>query len=238
LLPWFVLGVCLLAAVVLGARWFVSADPKLLARIVKWGGLGLAVAVVVYLGITGRLAVALPALLALVFLARRMRGGFSLPRGRPAPSSGQTSEVETAYLTMTLDHDSGAMHGRVLRGRFAGAELEELTFEQLLELLAECRRQDEQAAQVLVTFLERIHAEAWADHLESGGETGGRAGEAGTPRMSSAEAYEVLGLEPGATEVEIKEAHRRLMQKIHPDHGGSTFLASKINQAKDVLLAS
>ena len=113
MLPWFILGLCLLAALFLGARWFVNADPKVLARIVKWGGLGLVVAPVVYLGVTGRLAVALPALLALIFLARRFRG-FRLPGQQAPPSPGQTSEVETANLAMTLNHDSGEMRGRVL----------------------------------------------------------------------------------------------------------------------------
>ncbi|HJO86863.1 MAG TPA: hypothetical protein QF359_07875 [Rhodospirillales bacterium] len=45
-----------------------------------------------------------------------------------------------------------------------------------------------------------------------------------------------MGLEPGASEDKIKEAHHRLLSKIHPDHGGSTFLATQINQAKDFLL--
>lgn len=233
MLPWFILGLCLLAALFLGARWFVNADPKLLARIVKWGGLGLVAAVVVFLGLTGRLAVALPALLALFFLFRRFRG-FRLPGLRAPPSPGQTSEVETANLEMTLDHDSGEMHGRVLRGRHAGASLEDLEFAQLLEVMDECRRQDEQGAQVLVTYLERMHAEAWAAHA---GSAEGEGTPAGAPRMTPTEAYEILGLEPGATEADIKDAHRRLMRKNHPDHGGSTYFASKINQAKEVLLA-
>lgn len=236
MLPWFILGLCLLAAVFLGARWSVSADPKVLARMIKWGGLGLVAAAVVFLGLTGRLAVALPALLALFFLFRRFRG-FRLPGRQAPPSPGQTSEVQTANLEMTLDHDSGEMRGRVLRGRHAGAALDELDFAQLLEVMDECRRQDEQGAQVLATYLERVHAEAWAAH--TGGAEGeeARAGPSRAPRMTPTEALEILGLEPGATEADIKGAHRRLMRKNHPDHGGSTYFASKINQAKEVLLA-
>ncbi len=236
MLPWFILGLCLLAALFLGARWFVNADPKVLARIVKWGGLGLVVAVLAFLGLTGRLAVALPALLVLFMMFRRLRG-FRLPGRQAPPSPGQTSEVETANLTMTLDHDSGEMHGRVLRGRHAGAALEELDFAQLLEVMDECRRQDEQGAQVLATYLERVHAEAWAAHTEGAESEEARAGPSRAPRMTPTEAYEILGLEPGATEADIKDAHRRLMQRNHPDLGGSTYFASKIKQAKEVLLA-
>jgi len=54
--------------------------------------------------------------------------------------------------------------------------------------------------------------------------------------MSRDEAYEVLGLHPGASETDIKEAHRRLMRGAHPDAGGSDWLAARINQARDILL--
>jgi DnaJ family protein C protein 19 len=71
----------------------------------------------------------------------------------------------------------------------------------------------------------------------------GSAGNAGAPpprsqgsTMTRAEAYEVLGLKSGATPEEVHSAHRRLMRLAHPDTGGSDWLASRVNQARDVLL--
>jgi hypothetical protein len=148
-------------------------------------------------------------------------------------SSGQQSVVQTRFLKMTLDHDSGEMNGTVLEGRYAGQSLSELAQGQLLELLGECEREDEESARLLRAYLDRVHGEEWAQ----AGASQARSDQSGfSSTMTRQEAFEILGLEPGAGEAEVREAHRRLMQKLHPDRGGSTFLAAKINQAKDVLL--
>ena len=76
----------------------------------------------------------------------------------------------------------------------------------------------------------------------SAGQGGGSAGQGGPTRRSSAmtreEAYQVLGLKPGASDEDVRAAHRRLMRGAHPDSGGSDWLASRINQARDMLLDS
>jgi len=147
--------------------------------------------------------------------------------------TGQQSIVETRYFRMTLDHDSGEMNGSVLEGQFAGMELKNLSAEQLTGLLAECIREDDESAQLLRAYLERVYGDKWQgqEQPQTDSKTTGF-----SDTMTSHEAYAILGLEEGSGKDEIIDAHRRLMQKLHPDHGGSNFLASKINQAKELLL--
>jgi DnaJ-domain-containing protein 1 len=114
--------------------------------------------------------------------------------------------------------------------------VEELGSADLLALLRECRAEDEEGARLLEAYLDRVRPD-WRDELagERPGGSGGGARPAGGD-MTVEEAYAILGLAPGADAEAIKEAHRRLMVKLHPDHGGSDYLATKINRARDVLL--
>jgi hypothetical protein len=198
-------------------------------------GIVIGVAAVATLAISGRLAALLMPLAMLMPLLIRVRS--LLDRYRP-PAGGQTSTVATAFLRMTLDHDTGSMEGTILRGRFAGMRLDELGPADLLALLRECRAEDEEGARLLEAYLDRVHPE-WRDELAGERAGGGRssAGARSTSGdMSVEEAYAILGLSSGADAEAIKEAHRRLMVKLHPDHGGSDYLATKINRARDVLL--
>jgi hypothetical protein len=249
-MPWLVLGLSVLIALILAARWFVSADPKLLARLLKWGSLGVLVLVAAFLALTGRLILALPLAILLLplirgWLRRRMGlapgggfgglGGFGgFGRFGAGPSQGQSSEVETDMLSMTLDHDSGAISGTIKKGRFGGQQLVDLDLGDLFKLLDECRQKDPESATVIEAYLDRIVPDWRGD--ESAENSAGAAGTRGA--MSREEAWRILGLEPGASADEIREAHHRLMLKLHPDTGGSTYLASQINQAKEVLESS
>jgi hypothetical protein len=197
-----------------------------------------------YLAVTGRIGWALfaaPMLMPLFKRARDMfkRGGFGgAASGDPFEgigSPGQTSEVSTRYLRVVLDHDSGEMNGDVLIGRFEGRTLRNLALAELLILLGEARA-DEDSVQVLTAYLDRTHGDAWRE--QSTAQDQGQARAPANGAMSRAEAYEILGLSPDADAAAIKAAHHRLMSKIHPDLGGSTYLAAKINQAKDVLLGA
>jgi len=226
-------GFAILGGLLLLVYLFVNADPARLARGLKVTGIVVAVAAVATLAISGRLAALLVPVAMLMPLLVRVRA--LLDRYR-TPAGGQTSTVATPFLRMTLDHDTGSMTGTVLRGRFSGMRVEELGGADLLALLRECRAEDEEGARLLEAYLDRVHPD-WRDELA--GERPRGSGGGGHPAggdMTVEEAYAILGLMPGADAEAIKEAHRRLMVKLHPDHGGSDYLATKINRARDVLL--
>jgi len=235
MVQYLILGVALLVAVILIARWFESANPTRLAKVLKWGFLGLGGLLAIYFGVTGKIQLALIPL-ALTFLPLLIRGmrGAAAARQGGTPSPGKQSEVETAYLRMYLDHDSGEMAGTVLHGEYAGRELDELSQAQLVDLLNECKANDEQSARLIESYMERRFGDGLhEDEIHSSSR---RPPRQNANAMSRNEAYEVLGLEPGSSEAEIRDAHRKLLLKIHPDQGGSDYLAIKINQAKEVLL--
>lgn len=226
-------GFAVLSGFLMLVYLFVNADPARLARGLKVTGIVIAVLAVATLAISGRLAALLMPVAMLMPLLIRVRG--VLDRFRP-PSSSQTSTVATPFLRMTLDHDTGSMTGTILRGRFSGMRVEELGTADLLALLRECRAEDEEGARLLEAYLDRFHPD-WRDELagERAGSSSGGARSTSSD-MTVEEAYAILGLAPGADDEQVKEAHRRLMVKLHPDHGGSDYLATKINRARDVLL--
>ena len=147
-------------------------------------------------------------------------------------STGNQSEVRTRILNMQLDHDSGVMYGTVEEGPLKGSELGNLSETQFIQLLEYCRQHEVESARLLETYLDKRFGDSWRQD---------DANNQGTPAGSSSamdhqRAYEILGLVAGCSREAIIEAHRKLMQKNHPDRGGSHYLAAQINQAKDYLL--
>ena len=158
-------------------------------------------------------------------------------RGRRAQqmhsSSGRTSTVRTVWLEMQLEHDTGAMDGVILAGNSEGVQLSQMDEGHLLTLYKELSGDGESSA-LLEAYLDGRLPD-WREHADTG--TGGRQSNTfSSGTMAKEEAYQILGLSPGAGTKDIRDAHRRLMKRIHPDHGGSTFLAAKINEAKDILI--
>ncbi len=150
---------------------------------------------------------------------------------RPDATANQHSTVATDYVSMRLDHATGIMSGLIKKGTHAGQELENLSCDELIELYKEYSHLDTDSARLLEAYLDRAHQHTWREKVDVS-----TAGASLDANMTAQEACNVLGLDGDATREDIIGAHRKLMQKIHPDRGGNDYLASKINQAKDLLL--
>lgn len=224
-MQFLLLGMALLALVVLVVHGLGGAGGARLANHIRIAAGGLVIILAGALMLRGGTAFALP----LVALGVWLITSSSLS---PVQKSlGQMSEVTTDYLEMQLDHDTGEIQGRVVKGIFAGRRIEKLKPAELALLWQDVKVDDPASAQLIEAYLDRMHP-TWRDDMARGEqEMSGPDG-----RMSKAEALGILGLKPGATADEVRRAHKELMLKLHPDRGGSTYLASKINEAKDVLL--
>ncbi len=229
------LGILLFVLVLLGLKTFATMDHRRLAKMVKRFGGILTIAIGGFMTMRGMAIIGFPVMAAGLGM---LRGGFGLSgmwANRTKKAQGQQSRVRSSSLEMELEHDSGAMDGTVLRGQFKGSRLSQMSPGELQNLHGEIlSKGDNQAAALLEAYLQRMHPE-WFEQSE-GGQSNTATGP-GDSAMSAEQAYEILGLQPGASKADIKSAHRTLMLKLHPDHGGSTYLASKINEAKDFLLA-
>ncbi len=226
----FLLSVVAVAALAFLLRWFLRTSPAVMARRVRQVGGFAALGIALLAMLRGGIQLAVPlAMLGLWLLSGTGGGGAFRPAGQ---RDGQSSHVVTDHLEMRLDLETGQISGRVLKGLFEGRALESLKPEELALLWQDCRVGDPQSAQIIEAYLDQMHPN-WREDVKRGEErfSGGPDG-----RMDIEEAYEILGVEPGATREDIRRAHRELMLKLHPDRGGSTYLAAKINEAKDVLL--
>lgn len=256
----------IILAVLWFLHWFRRTPPAQVARVLRRVGLWALIGVLVLATATGRLNPAFAAIGALVpalirllqvaqllpALQRVLRslgiglpgvlGGTGTAASGPGPGGGvagaQVSAIRTRFLAMRLDHGTGVMDGEVLDGPFAGRHLSDLGLDALLRMLELYRDQDGQSAAVLEAYLDRERGLDWRDQDQPEGVSGGAAGRSAPVDggLSEAEAWAILGLEPGADVAAIRAAHRRLMQKLHPDRGGSDYLAAKINEAKRMLL--
>ena len=232
-MPEILLGLVVLLLLMWAANAFAKADPKQAARVLRAIGGGAVVLLAVFLLFRGEIGVAIP----VGVLGLGLLGWMSLPAtfaARTQRSTGQASRVRTAFLEMELDHDTGAMRGRVLAGSHQGASLDALDRTTVVKLLSEF---DDDSRNLLAAYLDRREP-GWREHAQRDAGAGGRARNASAGKMTEEEAYQILGVAPGASTEEITRAHRSLMKKLHHDQGGTTYLAARVNEAKDVLLRS
>jgi hypothetical protein len=200
--------------------------------LVRRAGAGLLVGVAVLLLMRGQIEVAVFAAGLGAYLSLRdvARGVW----GRPAAS--RVSRVRSAMIEMEFDQRTGVMRGSVLAGPDEGAPLEQLSQSRCESLYRLCLRADPDGARLLEAYFDRRFA-GWRPAGQSQRDAGaGRASGAGARGMSENEAYQVLGLREGASRDEVVRSHRTLIKRLHPDQGGTTDLAARVNEAKDVLM--
>jgi hypothetical protein len=231
-MPTLFIGLVALALVLWLLKSFARANPQDVIRIGRTAGGIVALAGAAFMGARGQLSVAVPlgvTGLGLLGWLPANAMGHLFQRGQRG--AGQVSRVRSNFLEVALDHDTGAMTGTIIAGRLKGTPLDGLELSALTELLNEF---DPESRDLLAAYLDRRHPR-WREHAQDG-TAAGRGGAARSGKMTEEEAYQILGLQPGASAEEIGRAHRGLMKKLHPDQGGSTYLAARVNEAKDVLL--
>jgi hypothetical protein len=237
-MPTLIAGVVAVIVLYSLLQMFRAANPVVLARAIKIAGGVVALAVAAFTGVKGELAVAIP----LGIFGAGLLGwspfgasGFGniagMFSGSSQRSQGQASRVRSDYLDMMLDHDSGELKGRIVAGPYAGHSLDEFDLAQLTAMISGF---DAESVSLLESYLDRRFP-AWRQHAQ-GNPAGGQSRPAASGKMTDEEAYQILGLQPGAGRDDISRAHRGLMKKLHPDQGGSTYLAARVNEAKDTLL--
>jgi len=226
-----ILGIIALLIILWALNGFAKANPKAVAMGIRSAGGVAAVVAAVFLALRGQLALAVP-------LGAAGLGMLGWGPLRDALSgvgtfggTGRVSRVKAPQLEMELDHDSGKMTGTILSGRYQATSLDALDVPALVTWMSEI---DPESAALLAAYLDRRDAR-WREHADGSAATG-QSQPAGTGKMSDHEAEQILGVAPGAAADEISRAHRRLMKKLHPDQGGSTYLAARINEAKEILL--
>ena len=231
-MPEILLGVVVLLLALWAVNAFSKADPKQAARVLRAIGGGAALIFAVFLAFRGEIGIAIPVgafglgLLGWVSLWPATFGA------RTQKSTGQASRVRTAFLEMELDHDSGTMHGRVIAGPHAGATLDALDRTTLIDLFGQI---DSDSRELLAAYLDRREP-GWREHAQGDAAAGSGRNAPRSGKMTEEEAYQILGIQAGASTEDITRAHRSLMKKLHPDQGGTTYLAARVNEAKDVLL--
>lgn len=202
-----------------------------LPRLLSYLGLGLLALLVA----TGRLHWMLGLILGAALLGRRLPAKLHGLARAGRNHRTEYSHLQTSNLAITINLRSGCIDGTVLGGHLQGRRLSRLALAELLDLRNSYLAIDGEAAALLTAYLEQAHA-GWRARRAGQRDEKASLGLDGDRPLSEAQAYAVLGLATGADQEQIVAAHRRLMQRLHPDRGGSAYLAVRINEAKARLL--
>jgi len=238
-MPYILAGFLVFWLALWGMQAFARANPAALARTLKRGTGYAALLVAVLLLLRGRIDFALVSAALgfwLIGVARRASPFFRRDAAT-RPRSAGVSRVRSAMIEMELDQATGQMCGTILAGPDEGKSLDQMIRAQCEALYRLCLREDAEGARLLEVYLDRRFP-GWRTARDKEQDTGSRqtGSAARQGAMSEDEAYEVLGLHKGASRDDVMRSHRSLIKKLHPDHGGSTDLAARVNEAKDVLM--
>ena len=216
-----------------GLWWLGRNGGRLNARLLRRAGAWGALALAFLLLMRGQVGPALILGLGGVWLLEGPEGlAARLKRLIPTAKPWQRRH-RTARVDFVLRDDGGVGDGIVRGGPLGGRRLEGLAVADLVALLAACRAQDPGAVVPLEAYLDRRQP-GWRVDAERDGDAGPRR-PAQPGAMTQDEAYQVLGLERGATPEAVRTAHRTLMKRAHPDQGGSAEGAARVNAARDRL---
>jgi hypothetical protein len=140
------------------------------------------------------------------------------------------SQFRTKSLLVQVNFSTREMDGEILQGEFTGKRLSKLNQKQLQTLAESFKETDRESYLLLQTYMLRNNRGGSENSYQHGNQANNLS------ELSEKEACEILGLKPDAPKEDIVKAHKRLMQRLHPDRGGSDYLAAKINAAKDKLI--
>jgi DnaJ-domain-containing protein 1 len=243
----------LVAVIIIGymaARYIKTLKPEQRKKVTAIMVAIVLITLLILLLVTGKLHFLAALGTGLVIFAKRLfpllryvpflKGLYQKAKATQSSGSSQRSIVETSLLKMTLDHESGNLEGELLATDSKGRYLSEFNLSELISLYGLAEKQYPDSTEILAAYLDRQHGNEWREAANAGSyseENGQDSRPSDSSEMTANEAYAVLGLDQNATEEEVIAAHRKLMQKLHPDRGGSNYLAAKINQAKDLLVS-
>jgi hypothetical protein len=239
-MTWFLLGIVAMVVLFTALNWARNANPKDIIKTIKWTAIGLGGAILLIVLLTKNFQLIWGLGVFLIPWLMRLNALRRLWKSMKGPSGGQRSHISAPFFDVYLDHDTGVMDGRIKAGPFEGALWSELSMAEGQQLYTHIEASnDPRSLQLLEAFLDRAHGTAWrmSQGEKSEENTAGSTSQRNhSGQMSVDEALKLLGLKPDATTDEIKAAHRRLMKQVHPDTGGSAYLAARVNEAKDILL--
>lgn len=236
-------GLLIVLVGLIARQKLAAADPASRSRMLKQGFATLFFLLALVLMLRGRLEFALiSAVIGFGLFGSVYKGKAphkaQWDKGQGAPGMGREgpgriSRLRSAMIEMEIDHATGAIRGLILAGPNEGQWLDRQNWTSCQALYRFCLINDPAGARLLEAYFDSRFS-GWRAAGQAEGDA--RHGGAGSGAMSEDEAYEILGLQKGATREDLVRAHRTLMKKLHPDLGGATDLAARVNEARDILM--